>query len=117
MRKRVSGRRLKRSKGHRQALFRNLLTELFRNGRIRTTEARAKAIRGDAEKLITLAKRGDLAARRQVMRAITDGEVAKALFEEIAPDYTDRQGGYTRIVKIGPRQGDAAPLVFLELVA
>lgn len=116
MRHRVAGRHLKRSSGHRQALFRNLITELFRHKKIRTTEAKAKAIRGEAEKLVTLAKRGDLHARRQALRTVTDAQVVKALFEEIAPRYRERPGGFTRLVKLGPRQGDAAPMVILELI-
>lgn len=116
MRHRVAGRHLKRSSGHRRALFRNLITELFRHKKIRTTEAKAKAIRGEAEKLITLAKRGDLHARRQALRTVTDAQVVKALFEEIAPRYRERPGGCTRLVKLGPRQGDAAPMVILELI-
>jgi large subunit ribosomal protein L17 len=116
MRHRVAGRRLKRSRGDRRALFRNLITELFRHERIRTTEAKAKAVRGEAERLITLAKRGDLHARRQVLRTITDPQIVKRLFDEIAPRYQERPGGYTRLVKLGPRLGDAAPMVILELV-
>jgi large subunit ribosomal protein L17 len=100
----------------RRALFRNLISELIRHERIQTTEAKARAIRGDAEKMITLAKRGDLHARRLVGRTISDPEVVKKLFDEVAPRYADRPGGYTRIVKLGPRQGDAAPQVLLELV-
>lgn len=116
MRHRVAGRRLKRSRGHRRALFRNLIAELFRHGKIRTTEAKAKAVRGEAERLITLATRGDLHARRQVLRTITDAQIVKRLFDEIAPRYQERPGGYTRLVKLGPRLGDAAPMVILELV-
>jgi len=116
MRHRVAGRQLNRSRGHRRALFRNLITELFRHGRIRTTEAKAKAVRGEAERLITLAKRGDLHARRQVLDTVTDVQIVKRLFEEIAPRYQERPGGYTRLVKVGPRLGDAAPMVILELV-
>jgi large subunit ribosomal protein L17 len=121
MRHRIAGRRLKRSTSHRRALFRNLITELFRHRRIKTTEAKARAVRAEAEKLITLAKRSldkesDLHERRQVLRTITDKEVMQELFETIAPEYRDRPGGYTRIVKLGPRQGDAAPMVVLELV-
>lgn len=112
---------MKRSTSHRQALFKNLITELFRHRRIKTTEAKAKAVRAEAEKLITLAKRSlekedDVHERRQVLRTITDKEVMRELFETIAPEYEDRPGGYTRIVKLGPRQGDAAPMVILELV-
>ncbi len=121
MRHKVAGQRLKRSSSHRRALFRNLITELFRHRRIRTTEAKARAVRAEAEKLITLAKRAlekenDIHERRQVLRTITDKEVMRELFETIAPEYKDRPGGYTRIVKLGLRQGDAAPMVILELV-
>lgn len=121
MRHRVAGHRLKRSTSHRQALFRNLITELFRHRRIKTTEAKAKAVRAEAEKLVTLAKRSldkenDVHERRLVLRTITDKEVMQELFETIAPEYRDRPGGYTRIIKLGPRQGDAAPMAILELV-
>lgn len=121
MRHRVAGHRLKRSSGHRRALFRNLITELFRHRRIKTTEAKAKAVRAEAEKLISVAKRSldkdnDVHERRQVLRTITDKEVVQELFETIAPEYVDRPGGYTRIIKLGPRQGDAAPMAILELV-
>jgi large subunit ribosomal protein L17 len=116
MRHRVVGRRLKRDQGARRALFRNLIGELIRHERIQTTEARARAIRGDAEKIITLAKRADLHARRQAMRMVTDADTVKKLFDEIGPRYADRPGGYTRMIKLGPRKGDAAPMVMLELV-
>ena len=122
MRHRVAGRRLGRSSGHRQALRRNLIIELFRHERIKTTEAKAKAIRSDAEKLITLAKRGlqndsyTLHARRQAVAALNDPVIAKKLFDELAPRYEERKGGYTRLYKLGRRQGDGAPLVVLELV-
>jgi large subunit ribosomal protein L17 len=116
MRHRVAGRRLKRDQGARRALFRNLIGDLFRHERIQTTEAKARAIRGDAERMITLAKRADLHSRRQAMRVITDVDVVTKLFDEIAPRYADRPGGYTRLIKLGPRQGDAAPMVMLELV-
>lgn len=122
MRHRVAGRRLGRSSGHRRALRRNLITELFRHERIKTTEAKAKAIRSDTEKLITLAKRGlqddsyTLHARRQVVAALNDPAIAKKLFDELAPRYEEREGGYTRLYKLGRRQGDGAPLVVLELV-
>ena len=135
MRHRVAGKKLNRSRGHRTALRRNLVTALFHHERIETTEAKAKAIRSQAEKLITLAKRG-LAAeqedpargvhvRRLVARRINrwvtepDGtvvDVLDKLFTEIAPRYADRPGGYTRLYKVGPRRGDAAPMVYLELV-
>jgi large subunit ribosomal protein L17 len=124
MRHRVAGRRLNRSSGHRKALRRNLITELFRHERIRTTRAKASAVRGAAEKLITSAKRGNAAgdeakvvhARRLATTRLNDPEMVKKLFDEIAPRYTDRPGGYTRIIKLGPRAGDAAEMVLLELV-
>jgi large subunit ribosomal protein L17 len=116
MRHRIAGRSFSRDKDHRRALFRNLITELLRHERIETTEAKAKAIRGDAEKLITLAKRGDLAARRLAGRTITDPDVTKKLFDTLGPRYKERPGGYTRLFKVGPRLGDAAPVVILELV-
>jgi large subunit ribosomal protein L17 len=116
MRHRVAGRRLKRSMGMRRALFRNLVSELIRHERIRTTEAKARAIRSDAERTITLAKRGDLNARRRVLRTVTDPALVTKLFDEIAPRYAGREGGYTRILKLGPRRGDAADMVLLELV-
>ncbi len=116
MRHRVAGRNLKRNMGQRRALFRTLISDLIRHERIETTEAKARAVRGDAEKVITLAKRGDMPARRLAARTISDPELLKKLFDEVAPRYADRPGGFTRIVKLGPRQGDAAPMVLLELV-
>lgn len=164
MRHRKAGRHLKRSSGQRRALYRNLITDLFFYERIKTTEAKAKAIRGQAEKLITLAKRGQVEtlvslaregqrdrlatlskphhadrlialaeegaadelevaarqlavhARRQATRTVDDREVSQKLFDELAPRFMERPGGYTRIVKLGPRLGDAAPMVILELV-
>lgn len=101
---------------HRQSMLRNLVTDLFRVGRIQTTECRAKEARRAAEKMITLAKRGDLHARRQVLAYVKDEDVITKLFDEIAPKYDERKGGYTRILKLGPRRGDAAEVVFLELV-
>ena len=109
-------RKLGRPSAHRKSMMRNLVTDLFREGRIQTTEMRAKETRSKAEKLITLAKRGDLHARRQVLAYVYDETVVAKLFDEIAPKYEDRQGGYTRILKLGPRQGDNAEVVFLELV-
>lgn len=109
-------RKLGRPTAHRKAMLRNLVTDLFREGRISTTDCRAKEARREAEKLITLAKRGDLHARRQVLGYINDETVVTKLFEEIAPKYADRNGGYTRILKLGPRRGDNAEVVFLELV-
>jgi large subunit ribosomal protein L17 len=110
------GRKLSRSTNQRKALFRNLTTELFRHDRIKTTEAKAKSIQPIAEKLITLARRGDLHARRQAAREITDPVVLQRLFDEIAPRIQGRDGGYVRLYKLGPRQGDAAPMVQIELV-
>ena len=109
-------RKLGRDSAHRKAMLRNLVTDLLREGRIQTTEFRAKEARRQAEKMITLGKRGDLHARRQAMAYIYDESVVTKLFEEIAPKYADRQGGYTRILKLGPRRGDASEVVFLELV-
>ncbi|MCF0143832.1 MAG: 50S ribosomal protein L17 [Firmicutes bacterium] len=109
-------RKLGRETAHRKAMLRNLVTDLLREGRIQTTEHRAKEARRQAEKMITLGKRGDLHARRQAMAYIYDESVVTKVFEEIAPKYADRQGGYTRILKLGPRQGDNAEVVFLELV-
>ena len=109
-------RKLGRPSAHRKSMLRNLVTDLFREGRIQTTDMRAKETRRIAEKLITLAKRGDLHARRQAMEFIFDETVVAKLFDEIAPKYADRNGGYTRILKLGKRQGDAAEVVFLELV-
>ncbi len=109
-------RKLGRNTAHRKAMLRNLVTDLFREGRISTTNMRAKEARREAEKLITLAKRGDLHARRQVIGYIYDESVVTKLFDEIAPRYEGRNGGYTRILKLGPRRGDNAETVFLELV-
>jgi len=101
---------------HRKSMLRNLVTDLFHYGRIQTTDCRAKEARKEAEKFITLAKRNDLHAKRQALAYIKDENVVKKLFDEIAPKYAERQGGYTRILKLGPRQGDVAESVFLELV-
>ena len=109
-------RKLGRETAHRKAMLRNLVTDLFREGRISTTECRAKEARKEAEKMITLAKRGDLHARRQALAFIYDESVVTKLFEEIAPKYADRNGGYTRILKLGPRRGVNSEVVFLELV-
>jgi large subunit ribosomal protein L17 len=116
MRHRVAGRKLGRSSAHRKALFRNLVTELFRHEQIRTTEAKAKAIRPHVEHLITLAKRGDLHARRLAARDVQDPEILRKLFDEIAERYEDREGGYIRIYRLGPRKGDAAPVALISLV-
>ena len=109
-------RKLGRDSSARKALFRSILTSFFLHERIETTEAKAKELRKVADKMLTLAKRGDLHARRQVLAYMMDEDVVKKLFDEIAPKYTDRQGGYTRIIKTGVRQGDAAPMVIIELV-
>jgi large subunit ribosomal protein L17 len=109
--------KLSRSAAHRKALFMNLAREVFDHERIKTTEAKAKAAKPEIERLITLAKRGDLHARRQALSSLgQDKFVVYKLFEEIAPRYVDRQGGYTRILKLGPRPSDAAEMVYLELV-
>lgn len=135
MRHRVAGKRLNRSSGNRKALRRNLVTALLQHERIETTEAKAKAIRGQAEKLITLAKRGLVAEQRDPAQGVharrlaagrmnrwvtePDGtviDILEKLFDDIAPRFEDRPGGYTRVYKLGPRKGDAAPMVLLELV-
>jgi len=116
MRHRRDGYKLGRLTAHRWALFRNLLTALFRHERITTTEAKAKAVRGLADHMVTLAKRESLHARRQVLSMVPDDEVVRRLFDTIAARFGDRQGGYTRIIRVGPRAGDAAPMVLLELV-
>lgn len=110
------GRELSRTASHRRALLRNLVTELFRYERIETTQAKAKEARVLAEKMITFAKRGDLHARRQVDRFVMSREVTRKLFSTIAPWYVDRQGGYTRIIKVRHRLGDGAEMAYLELV-
>jgi large subunit ribosomal protein L17 len=111
-----SGKKLGRDSAHRKALYSNLAGALFTHGRIRTTEAKAKAVKPYAEKLITLGKRGDLHARRQALAALRVNDVVHHLFAEVAPRFADRPGGYTRIIKLGPRLGDAADMVYLELV-
>jgi large subunit ribosomal protein L17 len=112
----VDGRKLGRPTDHRLALFRNQVTDLLRYERIVTTEAKAKEVRGLAEKMITLAKRGDLASRRRALAFIYDKKVVRKLFDELGPRYAGRPGGYTRITRLGRRQGDGAHLVQLELV-
>ena len=109
-------RKLGRDSSARKALFRGMLTSFFQYDRIETTEAKAKELRGLADQMITLAKRGDLHARRQVLAYLMDEDVVKKLFDEIATKYADRQGGYTRVIKLGLRKGDAAPLALIELV-
>jgi large subunit ribosomal protein L17 len=109
-------RKLGKPTAHRKAMLRNLVTDLLREERISTTECRAKEAGREAEKMITLGKRGDLHARRQALAVIYDESVVKKLFDDIAPRYAERHGGYTRILKLGPRRGDSAEVVFLELV-
>jgi large subunit ribosomal protein L17 len=109
--------KLSRDAGHRKALIMNLCTEIVDHERVRTTEAKAKVVKPEIEKLITLAKRGDLHARRQALSALNQNKfTVHKLFEEIAPRYSDRPGGYTRILKLGPRRSDATEMVFIELV-
>ena len=112
----IKGRRMGGSSAHQRLMLANLATALFEHGRIRTTEARAKRLRPYAERLVTIAKREDLHARRQVMKTIRDKEIVHHLFAEIAPRYAERPGGYTRIIKIGARKGDNAPMAIIELV-
>lgn len=109
-------RKLGRNSSARKALFRGMLTSFFQHERIETTEAKAKELRGLADQMVTLAKRGDLHARRQVLAYLMDEDIVTKLFGEIAPKYADRQGGYTRVIKTGLRKGDAAPLAIIELV-
>lgn len=112
----MSHRKLGRNSGARKALIKSLLAAFFTHGRIETTEAKAKELRRYADKVITLAKRGDLAARRLAIQAVDNVGVVHKIFEEIPEKYSDRAGGYTRILKLGPRRGDAAPMVLIELV-
>jgi len=116
MRHQKSGYHLSRTRAHRKALLSNLSAALFERKRIRTTLTKAKAARSVVEKYITFAKKGDLASRRHVLRYIPRPGIVKMLFEEIAPKYAERAGGYSRIVKLGQRQGDGAPMAILELV-
>jgi large subunit ribosomal protein L17 len=112
----TKGPRLGGSPAHQKRLLANLATELFRHGKIKTTETKARRLRPLAEQLITKARRGDLHARRRVLTVVKDKDVVYALFEQIAPRYGNRPGGYTRITKTGPRKGDAAPMAVIELV-
>jgi large subunit ribosomal protein L17 len=112
----TKGARMGGSAAHQRHLLSNLATALFEHGKITTTEARARRLRPYAERLITFAKRGDLSARRQVLTVVTDKSVVHTLFTEIGPQFATREGGYTRITKIGPRKGDNAPLAVIELV-
>ena len=116
MRHRRAGRKLGRDAAHRRALYANLTGALIEHGRIRTTEAKAKEVRPIVEQIITLGKRGDVAAHRQAVAFLRSKAAAHALFADVAPRFAERPGGYTRIVKLGPRQGDAAQMAYLELV-
>jgi len=116
MRHKVAGRNLGRPSGHRRALYRNLVTDLLNYEKITTTEAKAKEVRGLAERMIILGKEGSLHSRRQALSFILDKKVTDKVFNEFASRYAERHGGYTRIVKLGPRLGDGAPMVQLELV-
>ncbi len=109
-------RKLGRPTDQRKAMLRNLVTSLLRTGKIETTVTRAKETQRMADKMITLAKRGDLHARRQVLAYVYDEDVVKKLFDEIGPKYQERNGGYTRVLKVGPRRGDGAEMAILELV-
>ncbi len=116
MRHRKAGKKLNRTGSHRNAMFRNMVTSLFEHGRIQTTDAKAKELRRWADRMVTLAKRGDLHARRQALAVMRDKTVVHKLFEEAADRFGDRVGGYTNVVKIGRRRGDAAPISLIELV-
>src|SRR3954453_13075221 len=116
MRHQRAGRKLGRDHAHRKALYANLTSSLIEHGRIRTTVAKAKEVRPIAEKMITLARQGDVHSRRQALKYLRSQDVVHKLFSEVAPRFADRPGGYSRIVKLGPRQGDAAEMAYLELV-
>ena len=116
MRHARKGRKLGRDSAHRKALYANLACSLIEHGRIKTTEAKAKAVKPYAERIITLGRRGDLHARRQALAELRTQEIVHKLFADIGPRMADRPGGYTRIIKIGHRLGDAAEMVYLELV-
>ena len=116
MRHHRKGKKLGRDAAHRKALYSNLAGAVIEHGRIQTTEAKAKAVKPFAEKMITLGKRGDLAARRHALAELRSQDVVHRLFADVAPRFAERPGGYTRIIKLGPRQGDAASMVYLELV-
>ena len=116
MKHRVAGRKLGRTTEHRVALLRNMSTELFRHERIKTTLAKARELRPFAEKLVTMSKKETLHARRQIARDIHDNTVVRKMFDTLAPRYAERPGGYTRIIKLGPRRGDNAEMALIELV-
>ncbi len=116
MRHQRAGKKLGRDSAHRRALYANLAGALIEHGRIKTTEAKAKAVKPIAEQMITLGRRGDLHARRQALAFLRSPDVVHKLVSDVGPRFADRPGGYSRIVKIGPRPGDAAPMAYLELV-
>ncbi len=116
MRHGQKGRKLGRTASHKRAMLNNMATSLFEHGTIRTTLPKAKELRGVAERLITFAKRGDLSARRQILRRIRNKVIVSKLCDEIGPSFSDRSGGYTRILKIGPRRGDSTELCMIQLV-
>ena len=116
MRHHKAGRKLGRDASHRKALYANLTASLIEHGRIKTTVAKAKEVRPVAEEMITLGRRGDVPARRQALKFLRSQDVVHKLFSDVGPRFADRPGGYSRIVKLGPRQGDAAEMAYLELV-
>jgi large subunit ribosomal protein L17 len=116
MRHQRAGRKLGRDASHRKALYANLTASLIEHGRIKTTVAKAKEVRPVAEEMITLGRRGDVAARRHALKFLRSQDVVHKLFSDVGPRFADRPGGYSRIVKLGPRQGDAAEMAYLELV-
>jgi large subunit ribosomal protein L17 len=116
MRHHRSGRKLGRDSAHRKALYANLTASLIEHGRIKTTVAKAKEVRPVAEEMITLGRRGDVSARRHALKFLRSQDVVHKLFSDVGPRFSDRPGGYSRIVKLGPRQGDAAEMAYLELV-
>lgn len=116
MRHRNSGRKLNRTSSHRRAMFRNMATSLLKHEQVRTTLPKAKELRGVVERMITLGKRGDLHARRQVLGYLMDDNVVRKLFDTLGPRYAERSGGYTRVIKAGFRYGDSAPMAIIELV-
>ena len=116
MRHRVSGRKFDRSGGHRKMMFRTMVTDLLKHGYIKTTAAKAREVRPMAEKMVTLGKNGSLHARRQAAAVITESSVVSTVFDDLAARYRDRPGGYTRMVKLGPRKGDATEMALVEFV-
>lgn len=116
MRHKVKGKKIGTSASHRKAILRGLAIEVFKHERIKTTITKAREARPLVEKIVGLAKRGDVHARRQVIAIVGDRELTHKIFEEIGPRFQDRKGGYTRILKLGPRNGDSAPMVYIELI-